>query len=114
MQLTMLPVRSVHTAVLLITLGAGLMLSAAPGNAQLQLAQSSPMEITTDTPAYCLQLLDRVSDLVRLATLPVPRDVTDLTTQGQRMCAHGKTRGGIMRLRSALLLMERNNGPAYR
>ena len=35
-----------------------------------------------DTPEYCLQLLDRVSELVRLATAPVPRDVTDLTTEG--------------------------------
>lgn len=75
---------------------------------------SKPMEVTTDTPEYCLHLLDRVSKLVRLAALPVPREVTDLTLEGQRMCAQGQTRGGIMRLRSALMMMEKPDGPAYR
>ena len=50
------------------------------------------MVVTSDTPEYCLHLLDRVSELVRLATAPVPREVTDLTTEGHRMCAHGQTR----------------------
>ncbi len=72
------------------------------------------MEVTTDTPEYCLHLLDRISELVRLATSPVPREVTDLTSEGQRMCVHGQTRGGIMRLRSALMIMEKPDGPAYR
>ena len=67
------------------------------------------MVVTTDTPEYCLHLLDRVSELVRIATLPVPREVTDLTTEGHRMCAHGQTRGGIMRLRSALMIMEKGD-----
>jgi hypothetical protein len=72
------------------------------------------MEITTDTPEYCQKLLHRVSELVRLASTPVPRDVVDLTAEGQRMCDHGQPRGGIMRLRSALLLMEKGHGTASR
>jgi hypothetical protein len=72
------------------------------------------MEVTSDTPEYCLELLDRVSELVRLAATPTPREVTDLTTEGHRMCAHGQTRGGIMRLRSALMIMEKGGGGAYR
>jgi hypothetical protein len=72
------------------------------------------MEVTSDTPEYCLHLLDRVSQLVGLAAAPVPRDVTDLTSEGRRMCALGQTRGGIMRLRSALMIMEKGNGPGYR
>ena len=87
---------------------------ASPAAAQEAESEGKPMEVTTDTPEYCLHLLDRVSDMVHLATSPVPREVTDLTTEGQRMCAHGQTRGGIMRLRSALMMMEKPDGPAYR
>jgi hypothetical protein len=61
--------------------------------------------VTSDTPEYCLQLLDRVSELVRVAEAPPPEEVTSLSSEGRRMCDQGKTRGGIMRLRRALLLM---------
>ena len=88
--------------------------AAAPGAAQDRMVQTNPMEVTSDTPEYCLHLLDRVSDLVRVSTAPVPREVTDLTTEGQRMCAKGQTRMGIMRLRSALMQMEKVDGAAYR
>jgi len=80
---------------------------------QDSVGQSKPMEVTSDTPEYCLHLLDRVSDMVRLADTPVPREVTDLSTEGHRMCAHGQTRGGIMRLRSALLIMQKAGGTPY-
>lgn len=110
---TMSPVRSITTASLLIALGVMPTISVGPVPGQL-LVQANPMEITSDTPVYCLHLLDRVSDLVRLAATPVPRDVTDLATEGQRMCAIGQTRSGIMRLRRALGIMEKRNGTAYR
>ncbi|HTI84602.1 MAG TPA: hypothetical protein VL614_29475 [Acetobacteraceae bacterium] len=61
--------------------------------------------VTSDTPEYCLQLFDRVSELVRAAVTPPPQEVTALSSEGQRMCDQGKTRGGIMRLRRALILM---------
>jgi hypothetical protein len=64
-----------------------------------------PMEITTDTPAYCLKLLDRVSNLVKVSPNSAPQEVTTLATEGQRMCVQGQTRGGIIRLRRALVLM---------
>lgn len=95
---------------LLGTLGLGF---APPVRAQIPV-QSGPMEITTDTPEYCQELLLRVGNLVRLAIPPVPREVTDLTSEGQRMCDHGQTRGGIMRVRSALKMLEKAGGPAYR
>jgi hypothetical protein len=110
----MLPAHSLTTASLLFTLTSLFTISPRPATAQDQIVQSNPMEVTSDTPEYCLHLLDRVSELVRLATLPVPREVTDLTTEGHRMCAHGQTRSGIMRLRSALMMMEKANGDAYR
>jgi hypothetical protein len=66
--------------------------------------------VTTDTPEYCLQLLDRVSELVRVAETPPPQEVTSLSSEGQRMCDQGKTRGGILRLRRALLMMMHQQG----
>ena len=35
----------------------------------------------------------------------VPREVWDLSAEGQRMCDAGQTRGGIMRLREAIRIM---------
>jgi hypothetical protein len=113
MNAIMSPARSLTAATLLIA--TGVLVTNSPGAvvAQDHPAQTSPMVVTTDTPEYCLHLLDRISELVRIATLPVPREVTDLTTEGHRMCAHGQTRGGIMRLRSALMMMEKGD-TAYR
>ena len=67
--------------------------------------QSQPQQVISDTPAYCLQLLDRVSELVRIASAPPPQEVTSLSSEGQRMCDQGLTRGGILRLRRALMMM---------
>jgi hypothetical protein len=66
----------------------------------------SALEITTDTPQYCLRLLDRVSTLVQQSAAPPSHEVTDLSSEGQKMCDHGQTRGGIMRLRRALLILQ--------
>ena len=79
-----------------------------------QARDAGPMEITTDTPEYCLYLRDRVYDLVHLASSPPPKEVTDLSTEGQRMCDQGQTRGGIMRLRRALMLMMHDSGTTQR
>jgi hypothetical protein len=110
---TMPPALPFTATGLLITLSA--LSSATPRSVAVQdrIVQANPMEVTSDTPEYCLRLLDRVSDLVRVSSAPVPREVTDLTTEGHRMCTHGQTRGGIMRLRSALMIME-NGAGAYR
>jgi hypothetical protein len=108
------PARSLTTVSLLVALGVLPTGSPGPVIAQDQVVQTNPMEVTSDTPEYCLHLLDRVSEMVRLATIPVPRDVTDLTTEGHRMCAHGQTRSGIMRLRTALMMMQKGDGSASR
>ena len=68
-------------------------------------AQSPPQQVTSDTPEYCLHLLDLVSEMVRGAPTPPPQEVTYLSSEGQRMCDQGQTRGGILRLRQALVLM---------
>ena len=67
--------------------------------------QPPPEQVTSDTPQYCLHLLDRVSEMVRVAGTPPPQEVAFLSSEGQRMCDQGQTRGGILRLRRALMLM---------
>jgi len=96
----LLTVRHTGLAVL-ACLGAGLAAFAALPVA----GQSPPEAVTSDTPEYCLHLLDRVGDMVRVASAPPPQEVTSLSTEGQRMCDQGQTRAGILRLRRALLLM---------
>ena len=61
--------------------------------------------LTSDTRQYCLHLLDRVSSLVNIATVPPPPEVVDLSAEAHRMCDHGQTHGGITRLRRALVLL---------
>ena len=70
-----------------------------------QARDPAPLEVTTDTPEYCIYLQDRVQTQVQLASSPPPPEVTDLSAEGHKMCEHGQTRGGIMRLRRALLLL---------
>jgi hypothetical protein len=85
-----------------LSLGAAtLWLGAVPVASQLP----PPQQVTSDTPEYCLHLLDRVSEMVRIAPAPPPQEVTYLSSEGQRMCDRGQTRGGILRLRRALMLM---------
>ena len=101
---TRMPQRRVPVGLLRAALCLGFILVVAPGPVTGQTA----VEVTTDTPEYCLHLLDMVSTMVRQAEQPPPRDITDLSSEGQRMCDHGQTRGGIMRLRKALALMQRS------
>jgi hypothetical protein len=76
----------------------------------LPVASQSPQQITSDTPEYCLQLLDRVSKMASSAGTPPSQEVGYLSSEGQRMCDQGQTRGGILRLRRALMLMMHQNG----
>lgn len=67
-------------------------------------AEDQPMRVTTDTLEYCLQLHDRVEEMSRVAPAPPP-EVTSLATEGQHLCEQGQLRGGILRLRRALMLL---------
>ena len=93
---------------------AGVLACAAVGVALLAAGpvagQSPPQRVTSDTPEYCLQLLDRVSEMVRVANAPPPEEVSLLSGEGQRMCDQGQTRGGIARLRRSLMLLTRPGG----
>jgi len=81
-------------------LGAGL----ASAGADEGPREPGPMQVTSDTPEYCWQLAAEVAEARRAAPSPPPR-VRVLTSEGQRMCGNGMVRGGILRLRRALLLL---------
>ena len=75
--------------------------------------EATPELITTDTLAYCHQLSARVDQLASTADKP-PATVYDLAVAGRDMCEHGAIRGGILRLRSAIvqLLHPSDGAPA--
>ncbi|HQT78294.1 MAG TPA: hypothetical protein PLD10_14665 [Rhodopila sp.] len=110
----MLPVRPIAAAGLMLALPMALPLLERPVAAQGQRVAGAPVEVTSDTREYCQHLLDRVSDMVRLSAAPVPPEVTTLSAEGERLCDHGQPKGGILRLRRALMIMEQGDGAAYR
>jgi hypothetical protein len=68
-------------------------------------AQSRDPVVTSDTPEYCSVLLERITGITRTSVAPPPTEVAALSEEGERMCVHGQTRGGILRLRHALAIM---------
>jgi hypothetical protein len=81
-------------------LGAGLSSATADG----VYTEPGPMPVITDTPEYCWHLAAEVAEARRTApTTPPP--VRVLAAEGRRMCDNGMVRGGILRLRRALLLL---------
>ena len=76
-----------------------------PGLTLPAFAQTSDPIVTSDTPEYCDVLMDRITGLSRAAGMPPPVEVAALSQEGERMCVHGQTRVGILRLRKALALI---------
>jgi hypothetical protein len=68
-------------------------------------AQSRDPTVTSDSPEYCDVLMDRISTMARTAAMPPPTEAAALSEAGEWMCVHGQTRGGILRLRRALMIM---------
>ena len=58
------------------------------------------LEVTTDSRAYC-QTLSRQIETYR----SLPREVRELQLEGRTLCSEGHVRGGINRLRRALMVM---------
>ncbi len=61
-----------------------------------------PMEVTSDSAAYCQHLAAQVMALRQRLPGPAP-EIDFLLDRGQRMCAAGRVRPGLSRLRHALL-----------
>ncbi len=57
------------------------------------------MPVTSDTPGYCLELARRME-----ADGIMPPQMRVLWEQGREMCLHGHVRGGLVRLRRAMMI----------
>ncbi len=67
---------------------------------------SRALVVTTDSSDYCHTLSNAID-----AQRPLPREVVELKLQGDGMCGQGQIRGGITRLRRALLALHHQRGP---
>lgn len=67
--------------------------------------QPSPQSVTTDTPEYCLHLRDLIGRMTPVTPAGAPSEVANLSSEGERMCDEGQVRGGILRLRRALIIL---------
>jgi hypothetical protein len=84
-----------------------LLVAASPAPAQEQ----PSFVVTTDTAQYCAQLgREIVSRQSRAADLPHV-EVQRLLAEGRDMCARGAIRGGIARLRRALVILHHRSAP---
>lgn len=78
-------------------------------NWRAALAQAPrPMEVTSDSAAYCQQLAGRIMSLRQHLPGPAP-EVDALLDRGQQLCAAGRVRPGLNRLRHALLEMHQGH-----
>jgi hypothetical protein len=83
-----------------LALGLGIGVSATLPGALLGRADQTATPVTTDTLEYCHRLA------AELASAQVtPADTRQLTTDGLLLCQQGQIRGGILRLRRAMLML---------
>lgn len=61
--------------------------------------------VTSDSADYCAQLRLLVEAMTRQAVPPPRADVQLLSEEGRLMCENGLVRGGITRLRRALVIL---------
>lgn len=73
-------------------------------------AQPAPMQLLTDTPHYCAELLTEVEATERTLLEPAPPAVARLAFEGQQLCSLGEVRGGVIRLRRAMVLLHKSSG----
>jgi hypothetical protein len=83
-----------------------LLLGAAPG-APEALSGDPPVRLTSDSAEYCQDLETRLNTTLHRLPTPPPLAVT-LSAEGGDLCARGLVRGGITRLRQAMLIVRRS------
>jgi hypothetical protein len=66
--------------------------------------ESTPEMVTSDTLTYCRHLALQLDQLKSASSNP-PQTVNDLYVAGKDMCESGSIRGGILRLRSAIVML---------
>ncbi len=75
-----------------------------------QPVQSAPMPLLTDTPQYCAELSSEVEQERQALVSPAPAEIEQLAEEGRRLCAMGQVRGGVIRLRRAMVLLAKASG----
>ena len=76
------------------------------------MSDAHTMIVTSDSRTYCRSLSTAID-----AYGSLPREVRDLKTEGDGMCSEGRVRGGIARLRRALMVLHKEppaDAPASR
>jgi hypothetical protein len=68
-------------------------------------SSTDTMRVTTDTAQYCDSLADMVAQASRAHPGAEPQ-ARSLAEEGLRMCDEGLIRGGLARLRRALLMLQ--------
>jgi hypothetical protein len=82
-----------------------LLLGAASARAQPFPSQDEPpMRVMSDTPEFCSLLVSRFAH-VRATRESMPPDSLTLADEGERMCAMGHIRAGIVRMRMAFFAL---------
>ncbi len=72
----------------------------------VQAQEPSPITVTTDTPQYCAQLVQQITQ--RHSSLP---DVARLLSEGRELCEQGEVRTGLRRLRRAEIILNHQAPP---
>ena len=72
--------------------------------------QPAPMQILTDTQHYCAELFADVEATQNALIEPAPPAVDRLALEGRQLCSLGEVRGGVTRLRRAMVLLHERSG----
>jgi hypothetical protein len=72
--------------------------------------QPAPMQLLTDTPHYCAELFAEVEATQNALLEPAPPVVDRLALEGRQLCSLGEVRGGVIRLRRAMVLLHERAG----
>jgi len=75
-------------------------------------AVATPEAVTSEGAEYCAHLQQKYAAIQQAGSNPAATEAATLSTEGARMCGHGNTRAGILRLRRALVLMMHPPAPA--
>ena len=94
----------------LIGLAAMAPLACGAVRAQDAASEQAPLRVTTDSQEYCEKLSRRVTELEE-ARAHVSVLAEQLTREGRELCAGGRVRAGIARLRRAVVLLRYTSQP---
>ncbi len=80
------------------------------GPARADGPQDEVPRVITHSREYCEELSARAGQL-RQARGATPAETAQLAAEGERLCALGQIRPGIMRLRRAIMLLQAEGAP---